>query len=158
MTKKQIIVVALIAVIVVALYAYLYKDAFQKPSIQIGHTSSRAAVLRNRNPNAASRPQPTTMSFVLRPEVRLTSVKVVSLDELKTNKFAHPIWELVTDSNSVPTQTFTYGGKIQGMRSSMPGVRTDPLQTNVPYRILVEAGKLKGQHDFTISNENHLAQ
>src|SRR5207245_9221003 len=56
-------------------------------------------------------------------KLKLTSLKVVPESDIETNKYPHPIWELISDSNSVPIKTFAYGMPIQGMRPSVPGDR-----------------------------------
>jgi len=79
-------------------------------------------------------------------KVRLTSVKVIPVFEVETNK-AHPqaVWSLVSDSNSAPIKNFTYGMRIQGMHCATD---PDPLLPGVPYRLFVEAGAEKAQRDF----------
>jgi len=61
-----------------------------------------------------------------------------------------PVWHLISDSNSVPVKVFSYGQGIRGMKPAVAGSRAQPLETNVAYRLLVTAGKAKGQHDFEI--------
>jgi len=68
--------------------------------------------------------------------------------EIETNKFPQPIWYLVSDSNSVPIKEFTYGMRIPGMHPAFKDIHADPLEPGVKYRLLVEAGKEKIQHDF----------
>ena len=82
---------------------------------------------------------PHLINFGMSGDFKLTSVKVVPLAELETNKFAHPVWELVSDSNSVPTRAFTYGHRIKGMHPAVKGATADPLTPNTTYRLLVEA-------------------
>ena len=67
---------------------------------------------------------------------------------MEPNKFPHPIWHLVSTSNSVPTTDFTYGTPIEGMRPAVAGATPDPLAPGVKYRLLVQAGDLQIQHDF----------
>ena len=38
---------------------------------------------------------------------------------------------------------------IRGMRPAVQGATADPLQPGVKYRLLVEAGGVKLEHDFT---------
>lgn len=71
-----------------------------------------------------------------------------------TNAHPHPLWYLVSDSNSIPTKTFYYGTPIKGMRPDVKGATPDPLEPGVPYRLLLEAGALKLQHDFTPDASN----
>ena len=55
---------------------------------------------------------------------------------------------MVSDSNSVPIKELVYGMYIRGMRPSVKGATPDPLQPGVKYRLLIEAGPLKAEHDF----------
>ncbi len=75
---------------------------------------------------------------------------MILLDEFKTNQSARPVWELVSDSNSVPIKDFAYGMNIGGMRPPIAGQVPEPLQPGVPYRLFVKAGKQKVTHDFTL--------
>ena len=86
--------------------------------------------------------------FAFDRKLKLTSVKVIPVSDIETNKYPHPIWDLVSESNSVPTMDITYGAPIRGMHPAVKGARPDPLQPGVEYRLLIEAGKLKAQDDF----------
>ena len=97
--------------------------------------------------NAAKNPS-NPIVFLLNKYLRLTSVKVVLVSDTETNKYPHAIWNLVSDSNSVPVKEFMYGGRVEGMRLAVKGVGPDPLQPGVNYRLLIEAGSNKLQHDF----------
>jgi hypothetical protein len=147
---KGILTVTLILA-VVALYLYVYRDAYIRHPIQISHTFRMSRAMARRLPKSLAHNFPLIPTFDLSQPYRLTSVKVVPLDELKSKGFAHPLWELVSASNSPPTTAFFYGRPIQGMHPKIAGTEPDPLVTNVTYRILVTAGRLKGQHDFTIT-------
>jgi len=89
--------------------------------------------------------------FEFNSKLRLTSVKVVPLCDILTNKFAHPIWHMISDSNSVPTRGFLYGMDIPGMRPALSGAVAEPLDPSQQYRLLVEASSLKAQHDFNLA-------
>jgi hypothetical protein len=122
---------------------YLNRDFFRSDTVQIGHRT-----LPNRNRRGRNAPA-TSLVFLCDRDLKFTSVKVVLDSEFQTNKFAHPLWALTTDSNSVPTKNFPYGGNIRGMRPTVKGATADPLEPGVKYRLLVEAGGLKLEHDFT---------
>lgn len=159
MTKKNIIVLTVTFLAVIGFYLYLFKDSFRKPNIQISHTIRlNPTYLRHPPKDATAEDFPRFINFGLSGDYKLTSVKVVPLAELETNRFAHPLWELISDSNSVPIRAFTYGLRIRGMHPAVQGATADPLVPNVTYRLFVEAHSLKGQHDFTVSEEDHLAQ
>jgi len=159
MSKKNSVILAVTFLAVAGFYLYLYSDSFRKENIQISHTirpNSRA--LTHPAANAGEDDPINVITFRLGHDYRLTSVKVVSVPELETNQYAHPLWELVSDSNSVPLQSFSYGMRIRGMHPSVKGERAAALAFNTPYRLMIEAGRLKGQHDFTVTEENRLAQ
>jgi hypothetical protein len=88
------------------------------------------------------------IQFNLGADYKLTSVKVVPISALESNKYALPVWELKTDTNSAPTRFFSYGETIRGMKP-IPGATPEPLEPGTNYRLLVEIGSRKGQHDFT---------
>ncbi len=158
MTKKNFIVLSAAFLAVAVFYLYLYRDSFKKADIQISLTiRPKASALARKDPNTSDADS-VNLNFGMDQKYKLTSVKVVPLNELETNKFAHAIWELTTDSNSIPTQTFSYGHHIGGMHSAIKGATADPLTPNVPYRLVIEAGPKKGHRDFTISEDEHLMQ
>ena len=80
--------------------------------------------------------------------LKLKSLKVIPAREIETNKYPHPIWHLISNSNSVPTADLAYGIPIEGMRPAVQDATPDPLQPGVKYRLLIEAGALKLEHDF----------
>ena len=90
------------------------------------------------------------VTFSLTGEYKLTSIRVVAEEDLKTNKFPHPLWELTANPASVPVRIFIYGVTVRGMQTLIPNTPAEPLATNVPYRVFVEAGRVKGQRDFII--------
>ena len=157
MTKTKVFLVVGFLIMVAGLYYYVYRDAFQKPVIQVFHTF-RPRSMAIRRPAANQQPQNpgNSIIFGMGQEYRLTSIRVVPLEEFKTNKYAHPIWELTTKSNSAPTRGFFYGQAIPGMEPAVKGAKPDPLVTNVSYRLFIEAGKTKGQHDFVLSETNYV--
>ncbi len=157
MTKKNVIVLTITLVSVIGFYLYLFRDSFHKPVIQISHTiRPNPAFIRHPPQGTAPEDFPQLINFGLSGEYKLTAVKVVPVAELETNKFAHPLWELVSDSNSAPVRAFTYGHKIKGMHPTVKGAVADPLVPNVTYRLLVEARSLKGEHDFKVSEDAHV--
>ncbi len=81
-------------------------------------------------------------------KLKLTSLKVIPLPDIQTNKYPHPIWHLVSESNSVPTKDFAYGARISGMHPAVQGAVPDPLEPGVTYRLMIEAGPVKCSHDF----------
>jgi hypothetical protein len=145
MTKKNIFVVVAV-VLLAGLSLYLNRGRFQSEPVRIGSRSMqpRAAGLRR----GAKDPANSVVFLINRP-LKLTSVKVVPVNDIQTNKYALPVWELVSQTRSIPVKDFIYGANIKGMQPSVKGAVADPLQPGVPYRLLVEAGDVKVEHDFT---------
>jgi hypothetical protein len=144
MTKKTIFFIVLV-VLLGGLSFYLNRDRFKSAPLEIGHRSvvPRDWLVR-RFKNSHSNP----VIFLLNRETRLTSVKVVLPSELATNQFALAIWNLTSESNSVPIKDFIYGVTIPGMKPVVKGAVPDFLEPGVTYRLIVEAGPLKAEHDF----------
>jgi len=90
------------------------------------------------------------VTFALHERYRLKSVKVVLAEEARTNRFAHPLWQLVSDAGSVPVDGFSYGVAVKGMRSPADLPQPEPLQPGIEYRLLVEASGVKAEHDFAL--------
>jgi len=148
MSKTKIILVLLSIVALGGFSVYLNRDWFAPETIQISHRVS-PWLKPNRTKRANDLGDPVT--FTLSGYYRLTSLKVVLASEIETNKYAHPTWELATESNSVPTSSFVYGGGIRGMHPAVKGARPDPLVPGIQYRLLVTTDKDKqAQHDFCI--------
>ena|SRR5688572_20663361 len=149
MSKTKIILVVFSIIALVAFSFYLNRDSFASETIQISHRVS-PWLKSPRTKRASDLGDPVT--FTLSGYYRLTSLKVVFASEIETNKYAHPIWELKSESNSVPTSSFVYGSGIRGMHPAVKGARPDPLVPGVQYRLLVTTDKDKpAQHDFCIA-------
>ena len=145
MTRKVWVLIAL-AVVLGGFSLYLNKDWFAKDRIQIYDRSrpARAVFRRGRMPNSAVDP----IVFGFDRKLKLTALKVIPVCDLETNKYPLPVWSLVSDSNSLPIKAFSYGMRIRGMRPAVAGVRPVPLEPGVQYRLFIEAGGIKEQHDF----------
>lgn len=146
MTTKNWTLVAA-AVLLGCLSLYLNKDWFAGDHIQLMHRSrpARGAFRRPASKNSIVDP----LSFWFDRKVKLTSLKVIPVFDIETNRFPQPVWELVSDSNSVPVKEFTYGMRIPGMRPAVKGAAPDPLEPGVTYRLLAQVGTQKVTHDFT---------
>ncbi len=144
MTKKPLLLVTLFAVIG-GICLYFNRDWFSKRPIQISHRFS--AFGGRFDPSGGIAP----IMFEFNRTLKLTSVKVISATEALTNKFPHALWEMISDSNSVPTRGFLYGMKIPGMRPAYKGVIAEPLDPAQTYRLLVQAGSQKAEHEFDLN-------
>jgi hypothetical protein len=131
MTKKNWVLIGIVVVLGV-LYVIFFTNMFRSKTILIGDMERSGRI-----------------EFGFNRSFSLTYVKVVSVSELESNKYALPVWELKSDSNSVPIRAFAYGHGIPGMKPAVKGTRAEPLDHGTKYRLFVEAGSLKAQHDFT---------
>jgi hypothetical protein len=145
MTKKNILIVAFV-ILLGGLSLYLNRDWFATEEIHISHRSISPRRWSKRVPVAKT--TANSVVFFLNRKVKLTSVKVVLASDIQTNEYPHAIWNLVSDSNSVPVRDFIYGAPIRGMRLAVKGVPADPLEPGVNYRVLIEVGSGKAEHDF----------
>jgi len=127
---------------------YLNRDWFAKDNIQIYHRSrpARAVLLRRKRPADDSLVNPIVFGFDRK--LKLTSLKVIPLSDIQTNKYPHPIWHLVSESNSIPTKDFAYGARISGMHTPTHRAVPDPLEPAVTYRLMIQAGPVKCSDDF----------
>jgi hypothetical protein len=146
MTRKAKILLGL-AVALGAIYLVFFTDLFRTQSIQI------AAQIRPGRASAIPRPRDSVpvypVSFRFDQRYKFTSIKVVNAAQYATNKFAPPLWHVVSDSSSAPQNSVVYGfSKIPGMRAAVAKAKPQPLEADVPYLIIVEAGKAKGQTNF----------
>jgi hypothetical protein len=146
MTRKSRVLIGF-AIALAIVYAVFFAHWFKPGTITIYHLtrpSGRAMQTRRDGPAPP-------ITFDLQGEYKLTEIKAVPLAAWQTNQDALPAWHLISDSNSVPVESFAYGRPIRGMRPAVPGARAQPLEPNVVYRLLVAAGKARGQHDFKIT-------
>ncbi len=145
MTKNGIFL-SVVAVLLAAAYVYFFTDFFNKQTIQIitQIRPGRPSAI----PRAGDESQVYPVSFAFDGKYKLTSVKVISTEDLATNKYATPVWHLISDSNSIPTKSFLYGQRIPGMKPAIPRTKPEPLQPDVPYTLMIETKSIKGQTNF----------
>jgi hypothetical protein len=135
--NKQTIFLAGLALVLTILYIVNFTDWFKHKNIQIYWRISPA--------NAS------VMAFYLDKAYPLTSVEVVSTEEARTNKYPHALWHMVAQDASKLTATFDYGAAIPGMKPEVSTALPEPLQPDVTYSLVVEAGNgLKGEKSFSL--------
>ena len=151
MTKKTVFQIVLLAVLLGGA-AWLMAQFFKPGKIAIYCEIHPPRVNRwnNKNPRAAQNPRQFDVAFGLDRKYELTGVKVVALDEWTTNKDAIPLWHLVSETNSAPVKAIIYGQGIRGMHPAVKGARAQLLETNVAYRLMIEAGSREGECDFKL--------
>jgi len=151
MTKKEYYLIGFV-LLLVGVYAVSFTDWFKPKVIRIEY-SSRG--LRTGGAAAtSSKAELGNVTFALNRTYHLTSVKVVPLQEYLTNKYVTPIWEESSKAGSTPTDGFAFGLDIPGMTNIRPYLTTEALQPGVEYRLLVLAGRAKGERDFKVNNVN----
>ena len=141
----------LIALVVVlgGISLYLNRDWFAGDYIHISHRSlPRPGLFKRKRPPQPDDSPVNPVMFGFDRKLKLTSVQVFVLSMIETNKYALPIWHLVSESNSVPTKDLTYGAPIKGMHPKVPNATPDQLQPGEKYRLMIETAALKAQHDF----------
>jgi hypothetical protein len=143
MSKKNIFLIGAL-VVLAAVYVFAFTNWF-KPKV-IGILDTQRELRRFQN----KKELPYILFILESGKTKLTEVKVVPLASYQSNHDAVPVWDLVSDSNSIPVQQFVYGQRIWGMRPPFKGDEPQDLETNVTYRLFVTAGRAKGEHDFTI--------
>lgn len=144
--SKNLIVLGSLLVVLLGAYVYFFTDWFNKPTIQIIATirPTRASAI----PRDADTPPVYPVSFSFDGKFGFTEIKVVEAAAYANNKFAPPLWHMISDSNSIPTKNFLYGQPIRGMKPAVPRARPEPLKPNEDYLLIVEAGNLKSSTNF----------
>ena len=144
MTKQSISLIT-VAVLLASLYVAVFTDWFVKPHIQI------LPLIRPLQRNVKVLPGDVPVYPVLFQfdrHYKFTEIKVVAVDDEKTNKYPHAVWHMISDSNSIPTKTISYGMKLRGMKPKVPRAEPDQLEPDVVYRLYLTAGKARAQTNF----------
>jgi len=144
MTKQSIVLITA-AVVLAGVYVAFFTDWFVKPQIQI--------LPQIRPPQRGTRVLPGDVpvypvTFAFDRQYRFTEIKVVAVDDEKTNKYPHAVWHMISDSNSVPTKALLYGTKLRGMKPKVPRADPDQLEPGVSYKLYLTAGKAVGEVKF----------
>jgi hypothetical protein len=152
MKKKEILLVVL-TVVLAGLYIFFFTDLFAPKFIKIQHSVRPFRDAWGPGGRATNSNNKLTyvISFVLNREWKLDEVKVVTASEFSTNKYAHPVWHMVTEKQSTPTKAFIYGGVIPGMHPAVSGTEPDRLDPGVTYKLIVRSGKIQGEDDIQIN-------
>ncbi|SPE59478.1 conserved exported hypothetical protein [Verrucomicrobia bacterium] len=147
MTRKQWILLAF-AVLLGGASFYLNRDWFATNDIQIIHRSRSGRTGLFRRSGGADDSAAAPVFFLFNRRLKLKDLKVVAERDSDTNKYPHALWHLVSESNSAPVKEFAYGMHIPGMHPEVKGAAADALEPGITYRLLIEAGSLKAEHDF----------
>ena len=146
MNNRSVILTA-IALILAALYVTCFTDWFKKKQIQISFRTF---------PGRAAKADVEPIVFLLDKEYNLTSVRVIPAAEAVAKKRdPHTLWQIVPETNAAPVTDFPYGGQVKGMKPSVAKAVAEKLQPETRYRIIVDAGKLHGEREFTATAAVH---
>jgi hypothetical protein len=145
MNKKTVYLVGAILILAAAYNLAFFFDWHTKSNIQIFCEKSRRAILRgNEAPG---------LIFHLERSYPLTSIEVVAAEDARTNKYPHALWHLLAADKPVPTDTFSYGAAIHGMKPEIATAEPEPLEAGTEYLLTIEAGKkFKGKLSFQSPN------
>ena len=133
----------LFALLLGAVYSYFFSDWFKTKSIRI--------FAQNRSlPGAAAEGATTApVTFAFEAPISLTRLQVLKLDPQTKAKTATAVWQVETKTNSAPVRGFVYGSHIQGMSAPKECPTAEPLLPNTPYVLVVDAGKIHSEVQFT---------
>lgn len=121
------------------LYIHFFSHWFEKQPIAV-----KVSFRPSRHPGETVLP----VYFALNGDYKLTSVKVIPMQGDTFDPRVMPAWDLVSDSNSVPTRAFRYGQQIRGMKPALKGIRPEPLTPGMVYRLVLSAGNLTANIPF----------
>jgi len=144
MTQKQGLLVTLV-ILCGGLLLYANRDWFSTRPIQISH---RFYAFGGRFDSGGG---PAPLLFEFDRTLKLTSIKVVSVAEMQTNKHPHALWQMTSKSTSAPTRGFLYGMDVPGMEPAVTGQKAEPLDPVAKYLLVIQAGSHKAEHEFDLS-------
>lgn len=145
--KNLWIAAAVLAVL--AIYAFVYRDAFRGRKIEITHRVVVGPPVRGLSRTNLDL-KITQLVFGLDRKYELTEIKVIPVAALEARTHAAPSWHVISDSNSIPVRVFAYGDHMRGLRPLVRKTHPLPLEANVTYRVFIKAGRATGQHDFSV--------
>lgn len=145
MTKKSLVLIVF-AVLLGGVYVWKFTDWFRHPQIQILPQIRPPQRARGAKPVTDTQVYPVTFAFDKK--YQFTEVRVVALEDEKTNKYPHAVWHLISDSNSVPTKALVYGAPLRGMKPKIPRAEPEQLEPDVTYHLYLVAGNAKGDVKF----------
>lgn len=146
MTFRAKVLLALVPVLA-GIYLIFFTDIFRKQTIEIipQIRPNRASAIPRAHDSVPVYP----VAFRFNKRYQFTSIKVVPAAQFATNRFAPPLWHMISESNSTPINSVIYGvPKIPGMKPALAKAKPQPLEADIEYLILVEAGKAKGRTNF----------
>src|ERR1700682_4969871 len=126
MPRKKNLWIAATILMVIGLYAYVYRDSLRPQEIEISHRITFGPPIRGRQ-RTDQTIQIMQVVFGFDRKCELTEIKVIPVAALETNKNPAPLWHLISHSNSIPIKAFAYGDHIRGLRPLVKNSRPLPL-------------------------------
>jgi hypothetical protein len=142
--KDKIVISSLVGVILLSLYFTLFRGCKEEP-LQI---NAKLRPVRRGTPTERGVAPMYDVTFGFNKKYKLTSVKVVSAQDLSTNKYPRALWHVIEDGKSVPVKAISYGKPAPGMKPAIPDLMPDPLEPGQEYVVFVEAGSIKAHTNF----------
>jgi hypothetical protein len=142
--KDRIIIFSLLGVILLTLYLVLFSGCKEEPMLI---TSKLRPVRRGTSVERGVTPL-YDVTFGFNKAYKLTSVKVVSAEDLRTNKYPRALWHVVQDGRSWPVKAISYGKPARGMKPVAPDLQPETLEADQEYVVFIEAGGIKAQTNF----------
>jgi len=144
MTKKSlgnILVILLLAGVI----WYLNRGWFVNEKVRIIHHAGPGL----RFPQFSNNSPVLPVFFEFDRKIKLTAISVFPVNPADTNKNLYPVWQLRAVSSPLETKGFEYGADLPGLKTVSPGGVALPLEPGKPYRLIIQSGWIKTQHDFT---------
>lgn len=105
-------------------------------------------------------PPADPLFFMFDRMLTLDWIKVYPFNDFETNRdLPHLVWEVIANTNPVPTKGFIYGmsgaPEKYGMHLAVKGFGAEPLEPGVKYRMLLSAnsGAIKANYDFVAPSQ-----
>jgi hypothetical protein len=146
MTKSRVSwLLAALAALALA-YVGLFTDWFQPEPIHV--TAEIRTAPGGRRQPLSQRNGSLPVVFSLDGPYRLTSLKVVTDSAGRSNQPPEVLWHVVAPRGSEPTHVIIYGRSPKGMQPATEKAPALRLKANVPYRLLIESGRHRGEVPF----------
>jgi hypothetical protein len=142
--KDKIIIFSLLGVILLTLYLALFSGCNEEPML----ITSKLRPVRKGTALERGVTPLYDVTFGFNKRYRLTSVKVVSAQDLSTNKHPRALWHIVEDGKATPVKAISYGKPARGMKPAVPDLEAEPLDADQEYVVFIEAGGIKAQTNF----------
>src|SRR5687767_4070201 len=142
--RDKALIFSLAGVILLTLYLTLFRGCKEEP-MQI---TAKPRTVRRGTPTERGMPAMYDVTFGLNKKYKLTSVKVVAAEDMRTNKYPRVLWHVIEDAKPAAVNAIGYGKPVRGMKPASPDLLPEPLEPGQEYVVLIEAGRLKAQTNF----------